>query len=125
MPHHGEELARRYWDALNRQDMAALKEMELGLSRREALQNLKRRTEVPELSNFVLAITQADALGMPLGRVLHTQAAEMRSRRRQWAREMAGKLPVKILFPLIVFIFPAILVVILGPAGKSILTGLK
>jgi tight adherence protein C len=102
-----------------------LKEMELGLSRREALQNLKRRTEVPELSNFVLAITQADALGMPLGRVLHTQAAEMRNKRRQWAREKAGKLPVKILFPLVVFIFPAILVVILGPAGKQILTGLK
>jgi tight adherence protein C len=92
-----------------------LKEMELGLSRREALVNLKRRTEVPELSNFVLAITQADALGMPLGRVLHTQAEEMRMKRRQWAREKAGKLPVKILFPLVAFIFPVILVVILGP----------
>ena len=102
-----------------------LKEMELGLSRREALQNLKRRTEVPELSNFVLAITQADALGMPLGRVLHTQAGEMRTRRRQWAREKAGKLPVKILFPLIAFIFPAILVVVLGPAGEQIMKGLK
>jgi tight adherence protein C len=96
-----------------------LKEMELGLSRKEALQNLKRRAEVPELSNFVIALVQADALGMPLGRVLHTQATEQRSRRRQWAREKAGKLPVKILFPLIVFIFPAILVVVLGPAVGS------
>jgi tight adherence protein C len=102
-----------------------LKEMELGLPRREALQNLKRRTEVPDLSNFVLALTQADALGMPIGRVLHTQAREMRTKRRQWAREKAGKLPVKILFPLIVFIFPAVLVVILGPAGASIMQGLK
>jgi tight adherence protein C len=102
-----------------------LKEMELGLPRREALQNLKRRTEVPDLSNFVLALTQADALGMPIGRVLHTQAREMRSKRRQWAREKAGKLPVKILFPLVVFIFPAVLVVILGPAGVSIAQGLK
>jgi tight adherence protein C len=102
-----------------------LKEMELGLPRREALQNLKRRTEVPDLSNFVLALTQADALGMPIGRVLHTQAKEMRSKRRQWAREKAGKLPVKILFPLVVFIFPAVLVVILGPAGVSISQGLK
>jgi tight adherence protein C len=102
-----------------------LKEMELGLPRREALQNLKRRTEVPELSNFVLALTQADALGMPIGRVLHTQAREMRSKRRQWAREKAGKLPVKILFPLVVFIFPAVLVVILGPAGASIMDGLR
>lgn len=102
-----------------------LKEMELGLPRREALQNLKRRTEVPELSNFVLALTQADALGMPIGRVLHTQAREMRNKRRQWAREKAGKLPVKILFPLVVFIFPAVLVVILGPAGASIMKGLR
>ena len=102
-----------------------LKEMELGLSRKEALQNLKRRTEVPELSNFVMAITQADALGMPLGRVLHTQATEMRMKRRQWAREKAGKLPVKIMFPLVLFIFPAILVVILGPSMTSILQGLK
>ena len=92
-----------------------LKEMELGLPRREALQNLKRRTEVPELSNFVLALTQADALGMPVGRVLKTQAAEMRTKRRQWAREKAGKLPVKILFPLVAFIFPPVLVIILGP----------
>jgi tight adherence protein C len=96
-----------------------LKEMELGLSRREGLQNLKRRTEVPELSNFVLAIVQADALGMPLGRVLHTQATEQRARRRQRAREKAGKLPVKIMFPLVGFIFPAILVVVLAPAVLS------
>src|SRR5207249_3970929 len=97
-----------------------LKEMELGLPRREALQNLKKRTEVPDLSNFVLALTQADALGMPIGRVLKTQATEMRLKRRQWARERAGKLPVKILFPLVFLIFPAILVVILGPAVAGI-----
>ena len=102
-----------------------LKEMELGLPRREALQNLKRRTEVPELSNFVLALTQADALGMPIGRVLHTQAKEMRTKRRQWAREKAGKLPVKILFPLVLFIFPAILIVVLGPAASTIGKNLK
>src|SRR5436189_196408 len=97
-----------------------LREMELGLPRRDAFQNLKRRTEVPELSNFVLALLQADALGIPIGRVLKTQAAEMRSKRRQWAREKAGKLPVKILFPLVAFIFPAVLIVVLGPAGSSI-----
>jgi len=97
-----------------------LREMELGLPRRDAFQNLKRRTEVPELSNFVLALLQADALGIPIGRVLKTQAAEMRNKRRQWAREKAGKLPVKIMFPLVCFIFPAILVIVLGPAGSSI-----
>src|SRR5581483_1406310 len=97
-----------------------LKEMELGLPRRDALQNLKKRTEVPELSNFVLALLQADAPGIPIGRVLKTQAAEMRNKRRQWAREKAGKLPVKIMFPLVCFIFPAVLVIVLGPAGSSI-----
>jgi tight adherence protein C len=102
-----------------------LKEMELGLPRREALHNLKRRTEVPELSNFVLALTQADALGMPIGRVLKTQSAEMRTKRRQWAREKAGKLPVKILFPLVLFIFPAVLVIVLGPAASDIAQAFK
>jgi tight adherence protein C len=98
-----------------------LREMELGLPRREALQNLKRRTEVPELSNFVLTLTQADALGMPVGRVLTTAAGEMRTKRRQWAREKAAKLPVKILFPLVLFIFPSIFIVILGPAASEIM----
>jgi tight adherence protein C len=97
-----------------------LREMELGLPRREALYNLKKRTEVPELSNFVLTLTQADALGMPVGRVLKTLAGEMRSKRQQWAREKAAKLPVKILFPLVLFIFPAIFVVLLGPAASDI-----
>jgi tight adherence protein C len=97
-----------------------LKEMELGLPRRDALQNLKKRTEVPELSNFVLALTQADVLGMPIGRVLKTQASEMRTKRRQWAREKAAKLPVKILFPLILFIFPPVFVIVLGPAAAQI-----
>ena len=97
-----------------------LKEMELGLPRRDALQNLKKRTEVPELSNFVLALTQADVRGMPIGRVLKTHATEMRSKRRQWAREKAAKLPVKILFPLILFIFPPVFVIVLGPAAAQI-----
>ncbi len=97
-----------------------LREMELGLPRREALQNLKRRTEVPELSNFVLTLVQADGLGMPIGRVVRTQALEMRSKRRQWAREKAGKLPVKMLVPLTLFILPALFVVVLGPAAVSL-----
>ena len=57
---------------------------------------------------------------MPIGRVLHTQATEMRAKRRQWAREKAGKLPVKMLFPLMLFIFPAIMIVVLGPAVSGI-----
>lgn len=102
-----------------------LREMGLGLTRRDALHSLKRRSDVPELSNFVLALIQADTLGMPVGRVLKTQAAEMRLKRRQWARERAAKLPVKILFPLVACIFPAVLVIILGPAASGIGKALK
>lgn len=97
-----------------------LSEMELGLSRREALQNLRARTDIPDLNGFVLALLQADALGMPMTRVLQTQAEEMRRRRRGKVREAAAKLPVKILFPLIIFILPSLFIVILGPAVISI-----
>lgn len=94
-------------------------EMELGLPRRQALENLKRRTDVPDLTNFIITLVQADALGMPIGRVLKTQAAEMRLKRRAWAREKAAKLPVKILAPLMP-ILVSIFIVILGPAVSNI-----
>ena len=97
-----------------------VRETGLGRSRREALGGLRDRTDVAELTAFVVALTQADALGIPIGRVLHTQAGELRARRRQWAREKAAKLPVKILFPMVGLIFPSIFVVLLGPAAVSI-----
>ena len=115
-----EVVTRHFEGPLATEFARTLQEMELGLPRREALQNLKRRTEVPELSNFVLILVQADALGMPIGRVLRTQAVEMRLKRKQWAREKAARLPVKILVPLTLFILPALFVVILGPAAMSI-----
>ena len=94
----------------------ALQGMELGMPRREVLQELKRRTDLDVVRTFVLALIQADALGIPVGRVLTTQATEIRSRRRAWAREKAAKLPVKIMFPLVLFIFPPIMALVLGPA---------
>ena len=115
-----EVVTRHFTSPLATEFARLLQEMELGLPRREALQNLKRRTEVPELSNFVLILVQADALGMPIGRVLRTQASEMRLKRKQWAREKAARLPVKILVPLTLFILPALFVVILGPAAINI-----
>ncbi|MFN2606720.1 MAG: type II secretion system F family protein [Acidimicrobiales bacterium] len=113
-------VCQHFDSALAEEFSRTLREMELGLPRRDAFQNLKRRTEVPELSNFVLALMQADALGIPIGRVLRTQAVEMRAKRRQWAREKAAKLPVKVLFPLMAFIFPSIMIVILGPGAPGI-----
>jgi tight adherence protein C len=116
------EVVGKHFDSpLSHEMSRMLREMELGVPRRTALQNLKRRVDLPEMSNFVLSLIQADGLGMPLGRVLRTQANEMRSKRRQWAREKAAKLPVKILFPMFLFIFPALFIVVLGPAVSSIM----
>ena len=97
----------------------ALQGMELGMPRKEVLQELKRRTDLDVVRTFVLALIQADGLGIPVGRVLTTQATEIRSRRRAWAREKAAKLPVKIMFPLVLFIFPPILAIVIGPAVGS------
>ncbi len=93
-----------------------LKEIQLGSSRREAFQNLSKRTEVPELESFILAMLQADVFGIRIGKVLRVQSSEMRIKRRQEAEEIAMKAPVKIVFPLVFCIFPALLAVILGPA---------
>jgi tight adherence protein C len=97
-----------------------LQEMSLGLSRQQALENLKERSESTDLVSFVLVLTQADVLGMPIGRVLRSQADEMRERRRARARERAAKLPVKILFPLMCFILPPLIIIVIGPAASAI-----
>jgi tight adherence protein C len=115
-----ELVARRLPGALGEEFHRMLQEVQLGATRREALTNLRQRTEVQELSTFALSLAQADALGTPLGEVLRAQAAEMRMLRRQRAREQAAKTPVKLLFPLLVGIFPAMFVVVVGPAVISI-----
>jgi tight adherence protein C len=99
-----------------------LQEMQIGKTRSEALRGLTDRTSVPELSGFVGAIVQADAFGIPIANVLRTQAKEMRIKRRQRAEETAMKIPVKILFPLLFFIFPALFVVIIGPGVINLIT---
>ncbi len=97
----------------------ALQEMELGLPRKQALQELRDRVDIDIVRTLILALLQADALGIPIGRVLKSQAIEVRARRRAWAREKAAKLPIKIMFPLVLFIFPPILGLVLGPAYLS------
>lgn len=101
-----------------------LSEIRLGRHRHDALVRLRARLDVPELGALVSALIQADELGMPLGQVLAAQAVELRLRARQWARERAGKLPVKITMPLVLFIFPPVLVITAGPAMSDILTAL-
>ncbi|MBN1173706.1 MAG: type II secretion system F family protein [Micromonosporaceae bacterium] len=92
-----------------------LHEMQLGASRVNALRDLTARTTVAELRAFSSVVIQATTLGIPLGGVLRQQSAETRLRRQQRAEELAQKVPVKILFPMILCIFPALFVVVLGP----------
>jgi tight adherence protein C len=94
-----------------------LEQVRLGRSRADALREMGQRTQVPELTAFVAAIQQAEALGVSIAKVLRTQADAVRKRRSERAREVAAKLPVKLLFPLVFCIFPALFVVILGPAA--------
>ncbi|WP_138442263.1 type II secretion system F family protein [Sinomonas susongensis] len=93
-----------------------LQDMQVGRSRREAYLGLAERTTAPEVRSFVQAIVQADAYGIAIARVLRIQAKAMRVKRRQRAEEQAMKLPVKVLFPLLFFIFPVLFISILGPA---------
>lgn len=97
-----------------------LQEIQLGSSRKQALHQLRNRTDVRELSSFALALIQADAIGSPIAEVLQSNSARMRLIRRQVAREKAAKLPVKLLLPMMLFIFPALFVVVIGPAALSI-----
>ncbi|HVL90895.1 MAG TPA: type II secretion system F family protein [Actinomycetota bacterium] len=95
-------------------------EMRIGTSRADALRGLGERTTVPELRSFVMAMVQADVFGISIARVLQVQASEMRAKRKQRAEERAQKVPVKIVFPVLACIFPAMFLVILGPAVQQI-----
>lgn len=101
-----------------------LREIELGVSRRGALTALRDRTDVEELSAFVVALIQADQTGAAIAGVLKVQADQVRLKRRQKAREKAAQTPVKILFPVILGIFPAIFVVTVGPGAIRIVQNL-
>jgi tight adherence protein C len=92
-----------------------LQEMQIGVSRSEALRHLTERTEVPELDGFVLSMIQADKYGVGVAKVLRSQSQELRQKRRQRAEETAQKVPLKLLFPTIFMLLPALFVVILGP----------
>ena len=104
------------WDnTLAREFGRVVTEMGMGVSRKTALRNLADRTDVPELSSFVAVILQSDQLGMSITQTLHAQAKQMRIERRFRAQEQARKMPLKMLFPLLLLIFPAMFAVILGP----------
>lgn len=103
----------------------ALNEIRVGLPRGDALRNLVERTDVDELASFVAVLVQAERLGVAIRKILHTQADQLRVRRRQRAQEAAQKAPIKMLFPLVFFVFPATFLVILGPAVPRIINAFK
>jgi len=110
------------WDGpLSTEFRRMLSEFRVGRDRRDALRDMAERTGVTEVARFANAIIQSDALGVPISKVLRDQAIEMRTRRRQRAEEAARKAPIKMLFPMVALIFPALFVVILGPAVPRLL----
>jgi tight adherence protein C len=116
------QVARNTTGQLASELARALQEMQIGKSRTEALRSTAERTTVPELRAFVAALVQAGELGISVATVLREQAKEMRVKRRQRAEEKAQKIPVKILFPLMLCLMPALFVMILGPGVISIMS---
>ncbi len=110
------KVAEKWDNPLSREFARVVSEIRMGVRRAEAMRHMAERTDVPEVHAFVAVLIQADRLGVSIADILHAQSDQLRMRRRQWAEEQARKAPIKMLFPLILFIFPALFTVILGPA---------
>jgi tight adherence protein C len=117
--------ARRFKGPLGQELRLALQEQEMGLATNEALENMLSRANTSAMRSFVRSVLQVETLGVSIGKVLRDLAIEMRKRRRQIAEERAQKAPTKMLFPLVLLIFPAIFLVLLGPAAIQILSALN
>ncbi len=111
-----DKLTEHMEGALAEEFALTLGEIRIGESRQDALKKLAERAAAPEVASFSRAIIQADQLGISLGRILRVQAADSRLKRQAAAEERAMKSPIKMLFPTVLFIFPAMFLVILGPA---------
>jgi tight adherence protein C len=113
-------VARNTTGPLSQELYRTLQEVQLGRGRGEAMRHLAARSNVAELGAFVLAMVQADIFGVSIANVLRVQSTQMRLKRRQLAEERAMKVPIKVLFPVLFCIFPALFVVVLGPAAMRI-----
>jgi tight adherence protein C len=113
------QVARNTKGPLAEELFRVLQEMQIGLGRIDALRAVAERTNVPELRGFVTAMVQAEQFGIPIANVLRVQARELRVKRSQRAEELAQKVPVKILFPLVFCILPSLFIVVMGPAAIS------
>ena len=115
-----QQVARSTTGPVSGEFARVLSEIQIGKSRGAAFSSLAARTTVSEAKTFVSALVQADRLGLPIGNVLREQSNQMRLVRRQRAEEKAQKVPVKILFPMLLFIFPALFIVLIGPGAIRI-----
>jgi tight adherence protein C len=114
------QAAERITGPLGAELRLMLQEQRMGLSVNDALESMLRRCETPALRTFVRSVIQGEALGVSTGQIMRNLAVEMRKRRRAVAEQRAQKAPIKILFPLIFMIFPAMFIVLLGPAVYSL-----
>lgn len=119
------QVARNVEGPISAEFARVLSEIQIGRSRAQAFTGLGQRVELPEVRNFVSAVVQADAMGLPLAGVLKEQTTAMRTRRRQRAEEKAQQIALKILFPLMFFIFPVLLMIVMGPGVINGLEALK
>nr|WP_240695792.1 type II secretion system F family protein [Candidatus Chloroploca sp. Khr17] len=116
-----QRVTQKWDDELSREFKRVLSDIRLGRTRREALKDLAERTGVEDVQTFTSAIIQADQLGVSMSKILRIQADQMRVKRRQRAEALAQQAPIKMLFPMVFLIFPALFVVILGPAVPRLL----
>jgi tight adherence protein C len=116
-------VANRFQGPLGFELRLALQEQRMGLSTNHALENVLSRSDTPAMRSFIRAVLQGETLGVSIGTMMRNLAVEMRTRRRQAAQERVQKAPLKMLFPLIFLIFPALLIVLLYPAIHALLSG--
>lgn len=117
-------LETRKTDALTEELLRVNHEIQLGTPRREALKHLAKRVDMPDMRSFAYALIQADELGVSIGQMLRIQADQIRQKRFERAEKLANEAPVKMLGPLMLFIFPAVFIVLLGPVLSQVTTGM-
>ena len=115
-----QRISERFSNPLSEEFLRTLQEIRLGRAQADALRDMTRRVDVDDLTTLLTAIVQAELLGLAVSNVLRIQSERLRERRAQRAREAAQKAPIKMTFPLVLFIFPALFIVVLGPALISI-----
>jgi tight adherence protein C len=116
-----QRVAERYKGALSDEIYRMLREVGLGKTRREALADMAERIDVPDITTFVNSIVQAETLGTSVGQVLRVQAKQMRMKRRQRAEQMARQAPIKMVFPLVLFLIPSLFIVTIGPIVLNVI----